>query len=1100
MSRLSGAGVLALAGVTAVGATAARAQPWNYGNGSQFFVPITLVESNNTKGGPLQLQVSLTLGGITSNDFTLDTGSLGLVADSAHYVPNTANGDVMVATNATITYSTSGANPQGPLWLTNVQINGAGGQSVTARVPVLASQAGYHQLGVGFNRGGITYETQANPTTPASGTWNMNPFLAVTNGPGGSALQPGYIIAVNDYAKLGLSGPGLLLGLNSTNTGGFAFQQLAANATPSYYGYGSNTPSGALGPLVAWSSQQGSITITAADSQGNQQQPPFPLGPMSLLPDSGISYMIVDAGPNNGIPIQQGGTCSDSTSPPPNCLYSGSLVQVFLPGQSTTTPAYSFIFGTSNGVNPYGVQITDGASLFSNLGRTFFQELNYLYDPVNGFVGYMGSSITSALALQGNLTLPDGFLSSLPTFLMADLTVQQTGSGALNGPIAGPGGMTLQSGNLTLGGAGSYTGGTNVNGGLLTIASTGSIVGNVTVNNGGGLTNNGAIGGNGMVTINAGGTFTNNGTVDTPLQWQVNQGTFANNGTFNGSLANTGTATNSSMLMGAVINGSAGVLSNTGTIAGNVSNMGRFANNGTVGGSFSNMGMLSGNGTVGGDLTNSGAVAPGNSIGTTNVSGNYTHAAAGAYVAEVNGQGQSDRIAVSGTATLQGGQVIASTLPGQPFAPTTRYTILNAVGGVSGSFSNVTSNSPFLLPSLSYDASNVYLTLQIGGFSNVAQTPQQQAIANALDSSAASATGDYATVLSALAGLTPGQVQSVLTSLSGTNYSGFSSAMVQGAQLFMSNFAGQAGGGGSTGSNRVALAEACDVACDSSGTPRWGAWGGAIGGLGTIGAGTPQGAVTYNAGGFAAGLDRAFADSFRAGVTVGYSAGTQWVSGFSGQGNTNTVQFGLYGNYADGPVYADALFGYAYSANQMTRQIVIPGLQPRTAWGQTGANQFFGQLEAGYRIDVGTRANGTVTPFARLQAYTGTQNGFTETGAQSLNLSVAQQTTSSLRSVIGAQLGAAIDLGWREKLALQFRLGWSHEYADVGRPVSAALAGAPAAPFTTFGLSPVRDGVLLGFGASTAVADATSLFLRYEGTIAGQDGSHALTAGIRMTW
>ena len=113
---------------------------------------------------------------------------------------------------------------------------------------------------------------------------------------------------------------------------------------------------------------------------------------------------------------------------------------------------------------------------------------------------------------------------------------------------------------------------------------------------------------------------------------------------------------------------------------------------------------------------------------------------------------------------------------------------------------------------------------------------------------------------------------------------------------------------------------------------------------------------------------------------------------------------------------------------------------------------------------------------------------------------MAQQTTNSLRSVLGAQLGGGIDMGWREKLALYFRLGWSHEYADVSRPVTAALGGAPAAPFTTFGISPTRDGVLLGFGASTAVADATSLYLRYEGTISGQDGSHALTAGVRMRW
>jgi uncharacterized protein with beta-barrel porin domain len=41
---------------------------------------------------------------------------------------------------------------------------------------------------------------------------------------------------------------------------------------------------------------------------------------------------------------------------------------------------------------------------------------------------------------------------------------------------------------------------------------------------------------------------------------------------------------------------------------------------------------------------------------------------------------------------------------------------------------------------------------------------------------------------------------------------------------------------------------------------------------------------------------------------------------------------------------------------------------------------------------------------------------------------------------------------------------------------------------------------VIGFSASTAIADSASLYLRYEGEIAGQDSSHALTAGLRMTW
>ncbi len=123
-----------------------------------------------------------------------------------------------------------------------------------------------------------------------------------------------------------------------------------------------------------------------------------------------------------------------------------------------------------------------------------------------------------------------------------------------------------------------------------------------------------------------------------------------------------------------------------------------------------------------------------------------------------------------------------------------------------------------------------------------------------------------------------------------------------------------------------------------------------------IGSGTNLGQLTYNVGGFAAGLDRMVAPGLSVGVTAGYTTGTQWTQGFSGQGTTDTFLAGLYGNYRMDKVYADAVFGYGYSYNRMSRQIFIPGLQPRTAQGNAGANQWYGQIEGGYRFDIGQTA------------------------------------------------------------------------------------------------------------------------------------------------
>ena len=210
-----------------------------------------------------------------------------------------------------------------------------------------------------------------------------------------------------------------------------------------------------------------------------------------------------------------------------------------------------------------------------------------------------------------------------------------------------------------------------------------------------------------------------------------------------------------------------------------------------------------------------------------------------------------------------------------------------------------------------------------------------------------------------------------------------------------------------------------------------------------------------------------------------------------GRGWSDSVSVMAYGSFTQAGFYADALAGYACSSNQMQRQILIPGLQPRTANGSTGANQFLGQVETGYKLGVYAPAAATVTPFGRLQVSTVTQNGFSEWGsANSLNLNVAQQTTNSLRSTFGAELAGAIGLGDTKRSI--WRFGWAGctTIADTGRPITAAFAGAPSNAFTVYGATPQRDAAIIGFSASTAIAAATSIYLRYDGAIGSGNDNH----------
>ena len=184
----------------------------------------------------------------------------------------------------------------------------------------------------------------------------------------------------------------------------------------------------------------------------------------------------------------------------------------------------------------------------------------------------------------------------------------------------------------------------------------------------------------------------------------------------------------------------------------------------------------------------------------------------------------------------------------------------------------------------------------------------------------------------------------------------------------------------------------------------------------------------------------------------------------------------------------------------MTRQIVLPNLAARIAQGRVGANQFLGQLEAGYRIGINEPAAASITPFARFQGTANSQLGFSESGAGSLNLTVAPQTTGSARSVLGAELAGAFGPEGREKLALQLRLGWAHEYADTTRSVTASFAGAPGANFTVFGATPTRDAATFSLAANTAVAPGVSLYGRYDGETGNGTSTHALYGGLRVSW
>ena len=192
-------------------------------------------------------------------------------------------------------------------------------------------------------------------------------------------------------------------------------------------------------------------------------------------------------------------------------------------------------------------------------------------------------------------------------------------------------------------------------------------------------------------------------------------------------------------------------------------------------------------------------MAPGDPT-TLTVNGNYTQNSNGNMQVQINDLGttpgvNSSLLVVNGTANIAGTVEVQPAAGG--YASGTRYVFLEATS-ISGIFSSITVDSSTLTASLGYGTistyQDAYFTLQTN-LANVAQTPNQIAVANYIDANQANPNSAWQNMISTLNGLSASGVRNALDQMSGALYGSVAQTDFQSTTLELSLIARRLGNG-----------------------------------------------------------------------------------------------------------------------------------------------------------------------------------------------------------------------------------------------------------------------------------------------------------------
>ena len=487
------------------------------------------------------------------------------------------------------------------------------------------------------------------------------------------------------------------------------------------------------------------------------------------------------------------------------------------------------------------------------------------------------------------------------------------------------------------------------------------------------------------------------------------------------------------------------------------------------------------------------------------LTGNFSQTPTGVFQTTLNPDGSCGSLTVSTKATLGG--TLALSYGSGTFTAETTYRILTA-GNIDGEFSQeVFPDDTLLSVSTEYNSTVVDVKVTPESVTTMAQNSHEMLLAQYHDRLLTLTDHEFSDVLAELQRLHASEFRSAFASFSPAIYDAnifttfnVSRQYLRTVQERLRKERQNMSSGNTqltaSGDNTILLA-ANDFAAGlvSSGNdigPSRKQWTVSVDGFGHFGDANEADGLSgfdYSMGGMAVDVEYAINEQAIVGAGLGYAHTNIDLDSDFGAGDMDSFFGSLHGTYFMESAYLEGVLTYAHHCYDNRRRISIGSIQ-NIAESDHDADSYSVLMEAGYNLLMGSW---TLQPFANLLYTYLDEEGFQESGADSLDMHIRDNRTNDLNSELGARLSKTF---WTPKgvLTPEFKAAWQYNY-DVDRHFMQVSFTGEESGLDINGRK--RSGsALFGVGLSYTSDSKITASLQYDGEIADDFTAYGILGQI----